>query len=462
MHAGSSLRDLAETKSSTIDLLKMRNNYYLKFFCGLLLVFIGSLLFTTAKAQRLIKDYVIRNAITLKTISPDSTDDADLELIGDAIGNAKIVMLGEQDHGDAPTFFAKTRLVKYLHEKKGFDVLAFESDFFALNYGWDKTSKKSPVIDSFILKNIFSVWTTCDACNNLLFRYIPATYTTTAPLIITGFDSQQYLNFSYYNMPRLLDSTLTAIQLPITRESNYTTEILPLIDSIKRWSIFYPKDTVGIEKSIGYLHIIRNQLAGKVNQNFFWLYVVDNEIGLANEIKETIKAGRTVDKGRDARMAANLEWLMNNKFKDQKIIVWAADIHIARNIKVSRDNPKNAETMGGIFMESIANHDNVYTIGFTSYEGMAGRVGSQGYEVKNKIRNSFETWFTAKQPYAFIDFKEFNKLNPGYNENFYASPIGHFVGVGQWNQVFDGLFFIRDMYRCIPTRSMKILSFFGP
>ncbi len=445
-----------------MELHKMPVNNYLKFSFSLLVVFTTSLLFKPLKAQRLIKDYVIKNAVTLKTISPDSTDYADLETIGDAIGNAKIVMLGEQDHGDAPTFLAKTRLIKYLHEKKGFNVLAFESDFFALNYGWDRTSKKPPVIDSFILKNIFSVWTTCDACNSLLFKYIPATYTTASPLIITGFDSQQYLNFSYYNMPRLLDSTITAMQLPIMRESNYKSEILPVIDSVKKWSFFYPKDTTGIEKSIKYLHIIRYQLAGKVNQNDFWLYAVDNEIGLAIEIKESIKAGKSDDKGRDARMAINLEWLMQNKFKGQKIIVWAADIHIARNIKISRYYPQMAETMGGKFMESIANPEEVYTIGFTSYEGMAGRVGSPGYEIKNKIRNSFETWFTAKQPYAFVDFKEFNKLNPEYNENFYASPITHFVGEEQWNHVFDGLFFIRDMYRCIPTRTMKILSFFGP
>ena len=263
-------------------------------------------------------------------------------------------------------------------------------------------------------------------------------------------------------MPRLLDSTITAMQLPITHESNYRSEILPIIDSVKKWAIFYPKDTVGIDKSIGYLHIIRDQLAGKVNQSNFWLYVVDNEIGLANEIKETIKAGRTVDKGRDIRMAANLEWLMQNKFKGQKIIVWAADIHIARNMKVSRYYPRMTETMGGKFMEGIENPDEVYTIGFTSYEGIAGRVGSPGYEIKNKIRNSFETWFTMKQSYAFVDFKEFNKLNPQYNEKFYATLITHFVGEEQWNQVFDGLFFIRDMYRCTPTRPMKILSFFGP
>ena len=118
--------------------------------------------------------------------------------------------------------------------------------------------------------------------------------------------------------------------------------------------------------------------------------------------------------------------------------------------------------MGEDFFENTADPTNVYTIGFTSYQGTAGRVGSPGYELRHKIRNSFETWFTADQPYAFVDFKAFNKLNPGYNENFYASPISHFVVEGQWNNVFDGLFFIRDMNRCIPTRSMKILSFFGP
>lgn len=420
------------------------------------------LLGAPAIAQKAIKDYVIKNAVTLKSLSTEAIDDTDLEPIGKAIGNAKIVMLGEQDHGDAPTFLAKTRLVKYLHEKKGFNVLAFESDFFALNYGWDRTSKKSPIIDSFILKNIFSVWTTCDACNALLFKYIPTTYTTGNALTISGFDSQQYLNFSYYKMPRLLDSTLRALQLPITRQSNYATEILPLLDSIKRWSFFYPKDTTGIEKGIGYLHIIREQFATKLSPKDFWVYAIDNEIGLANEIKKAVKGNKNVDEGRDARMASNLEWLMQTKFRDQKIIVWAADVHIAKNIKISKYYPQMSTTMGEEFNALLRNPDDVYTVGFTSLAGVAGRVGSSGYVIKNRIKNSFETWFTDKQPYAFVDFKTFNKLNPGHNESFYATPITHAVGLEQWNHVFDGLFFIKDMYRCVPTRPMKVLSFFGP
>ncbi|MEJ7560886.1 MAG: hypothetical protein WKF66_21425 [Pedobacter sp.] len=68
-----------------------------------------------AYGQDNIKKYVQENTIQIKAIEPDSTDYSDLEAFGNSIGNSKIVMLGEQDHGDAATFLAKTRLIKYLH-----------------------------------------------------------------------------------------------------------------------------------------------------------------------------------------------------------------------------------------------------------------------------------------------------------------------------------------------------------
>ena len=144
------------------------------------------------------------NTVKINSINPYTGDFSDLESFGNAIGDARIVMLGEQDHGDAAAFLAKSWLIKYLHEVKGFNVLAFESDFFALNEGWDNLDKNSNDIDSFIRGNIFPLWTACDGCQELFFNYIPATFSTENPLQLSGFDNQLFMNHSYYLLLSLI------------------------------------------------------------------------------------------------------------------------------------------------------------------------------------------------------------------------------------------------------------------
>ena len=79
----------------------------------------ASLLAATASAQTL-------DLSPVRSISISENDVSDLEALGRDIGDARIVLLGEQTHGDGATFEAKARVVRYLHEHKGFDVLAFE------------------------------------------------------------------------------------------------------------------------------------------------------------------------------------------------------------------------------------------------------------------------------------------------------------------------------------------------
>jgi erythromycin esterase-like protein len=409
-------------------------------------LFITLCLAILVDAQIDLKNFVKEKAVAIATIEPDSTDFTDLEFIGKSIGNSKIVMLGEQGHGDAPTFLAKSRLIKYLHEKKGFNVLAFESDFFGLNFGFDRLEKTKLEIDSFLRKNIFPIWTYCNTCQSLFYDYIPSTYQTEKPIIVTGFDNQLTLNFSSKYLVFYLDSLLQTLHAPITKQFNYKTEILPLIDSLKYYSF---KDTTNYSKCQAYLNQIKNQVTNKLDENDFWMQVINNMMS-ENEEYRLLKTNRIVASNiRDYQMASNLKWLSEVKFQNEKIIVWAANVHIAKdNDSLSKDG-QNMISMGNYFTKEEKYLNETYVIGFTSYEGEAGRLGSKTYAVSKPKKNGLENWINKAYNYSFIDFKTYNAKQTDKSEKFYLKAFGHNAALERdWTKVFDGIFFIREMYPC--------------
>jgi erythromycin esterase len=412
-----------------------RNNFaILKYFLPVQLFFF---LCSNTSAQKQIKKYIEDNTISISTISPDSTDFSDLEIIGNAIGDSKIVMLGEQDHGDASAFLAKTRIVKYLHEKKGFNVLAFESDFFGLNYGWDRTEKPSENMDTFISKNVFGAWSHCPACFDLFYSYIPKTYKTNQPLIISGFDSQVYYQYSKKYLGSKLDSVLRALDLPITRRPEYS-QIAAKIDSFASGQIKYSD-----KECMAYLTEMRKEVSSRINANDFWLLVIDNLIQLNFEYQNIKNIN---DFSRDSMMAVNLKWLAENKFKDEKIIVWAASYHIAKFIHGSKI--KINSTMGDFFSMDSSLVNRSYILGFTSFKGTTGFLNGKKYKVQKPKRDGFENWIDTAFKFSFVDFKRYNRENPMTADEFYLKGNEHYNMKRQWNKIFDGVFFIREMYPC--------------
>ena len=417
------------------------------------LIFIAFCLTTIAKGQVDIKTYVKENAISIRTIQPDSTDYSDLEEIGKAIGDSKIVMLGEQDHGDAPTFLAKTRLIKYLHDKKGFNVLAFESDFFGLNEGWDNLQKNESIIDTFLRKNIFPIWTYCDACQDLFYAIIPNSYKTSNPIIISGFDNQLYLKYSSSKLSSKFDSVIKKLNLPITLTADYSTKILPLIDSISKVSII-SKDSIFYNLLLAKFKIMRSELMAKVDANDFWLLVLDNFISLTIELKFYKTDYYKSRNSRDIQMAKNLKWLSNNKFPNEKIMVWAHNYHISKH--GGHFTPKflnQANSMGTEFTKDSIFLKNTYILGFTSNTGRAGRLrmDNKTYKIAKPAKNGFENWIPGNFNFSFIDFKSYNYFHPASAEEFNmkASLTGnHHSLSAQWTYVFDGIFYIKDMYPC--------------
>lgn len=74
-----------------------------------------------------LQDWIVEQAVTVRSIDAADEDFRDLEPLVDAIGSATVVQLGEPSHGAGSAFAAKVRLIKFLHERMGFDVIAWES-----------------------------------------------------------------------------------------------------------------------------------------------------------------------------------------------------------------------------------------------------------------------------------------------------------------------------------------------
>jgi erythromycin esterase-like protein len=107
-----------------------------------------------------LSNYVKKETAEIRSVQLNDTDWTDLAAFAAAVKDKRVVMLGEQTHGDGTTFALKARLVRFLHEQIGFNVLAFESDFISLA-GYEK-QRDSADAALFLSKNVFGIWTACN------------------------------------------------------------------------------------------------------------------------------------------------------------------------------------------------------------------------------------------------------------------------------------------------------------
>jgi len=418
----------------------------MKYFLLLLLIFHQS-----ARGQSSIEQYISETAIPVLSIQPDTSYDTDLDAVAAKLGDARILLLGEQDHGDAASFLAKTRLIRYLHEKKGFNVVVFESDFFGLNEGWDQSAKTPEAIYAFMRKNITRVWSYCDGFSYFEQQLVPGSFQTKAPLQLSGIDNQLALSYSAKNLRPLLDSILRLRKLPLTNEPAYTTVLLPVVDSLTA-KLFYKKSASFYGTAEQYLARLQQELISAGYQDDFWTMVVENLLHLSSQFRLMPDNPEAARNERDQQMARNLQWLCRVKYANEKIIVWAQNFHISRNAGqyASRDLNK-VISMGTYFTNDSLLSRQTYVMGITSANGQTGWAGTAPHAVEAPPKNSFENKIPENFPNAFVDFTAWNAAHPDSKSNFNMNGSVFYLHKKQslpWHRIFDGVLFIRTMTPC--------------
>jgi erythromycin esterase len=404
------------------------------------------------------------HAAAIRSIDPNDADFADLEPFRRAIGDSRIVLLGEQSHGDGATFHAKTRLIRFLHEKCGFDVLAFESGLYDCHKAWSllREGKVSPA--KAIGNGVFAIWTQSEQVRPLI-EYLAAQEKTSRPLELAGFDCQ----FTAEASSAFLADDLSVFIEKLPEKARPQDEWTAVVEACR--AMTRPPTKISAPQRAAFA-ACREALAstaapeGISEADFeFWKQFVESAAAYADAQKflstNNVDDMREYTNVRDPQMARNLIWLARSASPGRKIIVWAASMHIMRNpatvkMIIKADGrpiePHQAighhdktRTMGNEAWQELS--DEMYSVAFTAAEG---EFKIPWWEEPRKldpvVPGSLEDLFSqAGFTYAFLDLRHCGDGGKWLSEPLASRPLGHADSECDWTQVFDAFVFTRTM-----------------
>jgi len=408
-----------------------------------------------------LQKWIVANAIALRSIDPKDEDFSDLEPLMQAIGSARVVQLGEPSHGAGSAFGAKSRLIEFLHERMGFDIVAWESGFYEVRLAQAALrGGEDPVLAA--QRGIMTVWSNAAEARPL-FEYVKASQNTTRPIEMVGLD----MNVSAPGVDERLAADLRSFVAAL-RDSALRRDLVMLVDEAAAAAERLRAHAASEERK--WIEASRAGLAGKELEEALRIWEqeegrkqrptkadFDKFLAATAGLLQTVRANRTTfeevhsadeiafmeraienlrGRGtriyeqdrpdsapenvrtsrswnlRDGLMADNLRWLMEQVYPGRKVIVWAHNAHVMnayfaedwRSVH-TKPQPGGMKPAGTSVAEWLKG--GVYTIAMTTYEGEeAWANGQRRAPVFPAPDGSFESRLhRVGKPQLFLDLR---------------------------------------------------------
>lgn len=355
-------------------------------------------------------NFIKANAKPLRTIDPLDTNFSDLAFLQGYLQGRDIVELGESGHGVAEFSQAKVRLIKYLHEQMGYDVLAFESSILSTYLSNEQASQWTP--REFMQNSVFAVWSTTDV--EELFSYIQSTQGTAHPLILAGFDVQLTTPYEWQARPGVFQQAVEKIDPVYAQQvrdmdqafiQGYETTFGGNYDYILT---NYADLKAKYQALTSFLDANEAQIqASYASRPLFPLVVRQAAWGMSAYLDELYNSAAKTQAGtiaagadRDAGMAVNLELLIEKLYAGKKFMVWAHNAHIMHDGAIY--TPVGFRNMGNWIYQKYGNR--VYTLGLYMYQGTADGNDRTLYTISPAAQDSVEGLLhTANDAFVFLD-----------------------------------------------------------
>lgn len=298
------------------------------------------------------------NTIALKL--NEMNNFSDLNFLKETLKDKRIVLLGESSHGIGDYYTFKSRLIRFLHQEMGFEVLAMESGIADVYLQYKKTDsltalqlRNSTVYGNFQCREVLP-----------LFEYIKSVFRTTKPLIYAGFDSQNF-TASYNLLQTILKKYSKTETQTLIETMNKYYRIPSLLWQTDKAPLYALGDSIKNAAAMALDIVQQNETAIRSEYHFSEEDMFIFKKGIMN-LRESV----TVDweredptAKRDSLMADNLFWLMEKMYPGKKIIVWAHNGHIGITSAIGG----NLKWMGEYIREKLGSRS--YHIGLFAKEG---------------------------------------------------------------------------------------------
>lgn len=341
--------------------------------------------------------------------SPNPADEVgDLWPIGDMVGDAHIVGLGEGTHGTSEFFQMKHRLLEYLAEYKGFTIFAMEANMpeAELINRYVLTGQGDPVA---VLPRLEGwPWDTQEVLDMIewIRQYNAAGY---GPIVFAGFDMQNW------------QTAIPAVQTFVSQaEPDYLGTVQDVyVQAARIYSgSAAAKSANTAQQVVDAAHAIWRHLSDNRSQYVdagFSAYEVDWAIQDAAIVEQATQIGIYATRSqtepvqyRDRMMAGNLEWILN-QHPGARAVLWAHDGHVA----------KTPGWMGGYI---AANHGADYVVfgqifhagSYNAQSADATAVSIRAWPATTSFPGTVEYVFhSTGMPWFILDLRKATPGDPG-------------------------------------------------
>lgn len=413
-------------------------------------------------------EFLREHAVTLRTVAPDDDDLADLEPLRALIGDARVVGLGEPTHGDGTHFLAKARLVRFLHEKMGFDVLVWESGMFDCEQVESALAAGTSMHEAW-RKGVFPIWGLSEQVQPL-FDYVDATRKTDRPLRIAGCDTQITSRSTAAALEDYFIDLVADLPEQAQRSREAFGTLAPILAKVREVRVPVTEEEVKAARAA--IETILGELDGGLvpdlpesDRSFAArtltnLGVAIERLHLANVAQtisgETQRAARKRSADiREEAMGDTLVWLAQEAMPDAKLIVWAASSHLAYGARLVETSDQKGTfhpddgdwTPMGVRAREALGAD-FYTIDCIAFEGQIGSLGRWNRPLEPASPHTIDGLCAATgADFLFLDLATLAEREGGawLAEPQVARPRGYASMRAPWPQCCDAFLFTRTM-----------------